>query len=141
MLHCAVGTLVSCLAIFIFSECCGTYVINIAKNYWAYPNFVPQLDSAWGSLLMLSRGHLNLYPLGRKVDFLFWGKSESKTSCGNSLFVKHHILCRRSPLPLDQRWFNFVQKCLWCRHCISCELVLCHVQVSCLAIYINMSMV
>jgi len=74
MLHCAVGTLVSCLAIFIFSECCGTYVINIAKNYWAYPNFVPQLDSAWGSLLMLSRGASKSLPLREKSGFFVLGQ-------------------------------------------------------------------
>jgi len=44
---------------------------------------------------MLSSWHLNLYPLGRKVDFIALGKNESKTSYGN--------------FPLAT-WFDFVQQ-------------------------------
>jgi len=38
------------------------------------PNFVLQFHSAYVSLQMFSRGYLDLYLLGSKVDFLFWAK-------------------------------------------------------------------
>jgi len=50
---------------------------------WLYPNG--------------RRGHLNLYPLGRKVDFCVLGKTKVKRITGISHLAKNHILCKRSP--------------------------------------------
>ena len=100
------------------SDKCVAYVTNnkrlcsmfctIEANYWqtrsiAQPlcdsraTCLDQFDSAH-KFLQAQKGHQNLYPLGRKADFSFLGKYESKTSYGNfSLVNNSYFVCNVTP--------------------------------------------